>query len=432
MTDHIAPMEPEGVTRTISVVGLQVSQAADELGQAAQRLIDAETRTREAETRWQNAEEQIAEGATKNAELLEMLRVAREAHAEAEDRTRRAEQRLQTSVERIEQLEEQVRDLESGIVDAAPSPVTVVLDDDRAMLQDSIAGEVRRPLASIMGLTLALKHGDLRSSEGAEMVRQLATNARKLDRLVVEMLDLEKIATGEFEPTVRRTDLEALVRRVVDESTDLQNREVIVDTEHVAVELDPALTEQMVEMLLANAGRRTTPGNPVWIKLTERTDGATIAVEDTGAEIPVGLRGSLFTGSTDEGPAARRKPRGATGLSLLARFAALQNGRAWVEPRPGGGASFRIWLPMPVPPSGDDGGRDRDGDVMPLHPMETIPDTPCAPSASPDLSEERALELARALLAAGNDEMAAIFGSIGSTGDPLSDRLISGGGPDRR
>jgi K+-sensing histidine kinase KdpD len=302
--------------------------------------MDAELRVREAEARWLVAEDQVEQGATKNAELLEMLRVAREAQAEAEDRTRRAEQRLHTSAERIEQLEEQVRDLGSRTVDDTGSCVTVVLDDKRTTLHESIAGEVRRPLASIMGLTLALKHGDLRSSEGVEMVRQLATNARKLDRLVVEMLDLEKIATGEFEPTVRRTDLEALVRRVVDESTDLQNREVIVDTEHVAVEIDPALTEQMVEMLLANAGRRTTPGNPVWIKLTERTDGVTIAVEDTGSEIPVGLRGALFARSTED-PAARRKPRGATGLSLLARFAALQNGRAWVEPRPGGGASFR-------------------------------------------------------------------------------------------
>jgi signal transduction histidine kinase len=33
------------------------------------------------------------------------------------------------------------------------------------------------------------------------------------------------------------------------------------------------------------------------------------------------------------------------GLSLVARFAELHGGRAWVEDRPGGGASFRVFLP---------------------------------------------------------------------------------------
>jgi hypothetical protein len=69
---------------------------------------------------------------------------------------------------------------------------------------------------------------------------------------------------------------------------------------------------------------------------------------------------------------------------------------------------------------------------VPLRGADTTVNAPCPPSASPDLSEARALELARALLAAGNDEISTIFGSIGSTGDPLSDRLIAGGGSDRR
>jgi signal transduction histidine kinase len=40
-------------------------------------------------------------------------------------------------------------------------------------------------------------------------------------------------------------------------------------------------------------------------------------------------------------------------LSLVARFAELHGGRAWVEERPGGGASFRVHLPGAT----DDEGR---------------------------------------------------------------------------
>ena len=47
---------------------------------------------------------------------------------------------------------------------------------------------------------------------------------------------------------------------MIEESTDLHDRDVRIEAVHVAVEVDPALVEQMIETLLANAGRRTTPG----------------------------------------------------------------------------------------------------------------------------------------------------------------------------
>src|SRR3990170_1841912 len=104
----------------------------------------------------------------------------------------------------------------------------------------------------------------------------------------------------------------------------------------------------MVETLLMNAGRRSAPGSPVWVKVSADPDGVVIAVDDTGPEAPQGLRADepSASGADDRDPAARRKkPRGATGLSLLSRLAQLHGGRTWVEERPGGGASFRVFLP---------------------------------------------------------------------------------------
>jgi K+-sensing histidine kinase KdpD len=433
--------EREGLGRTISVAGLQVSQAADELAQAAERLMAAEVRVNEAEARWRVAEEQLEQGATKNAELLEMVQGAREAQSEAEERVRRTEQGLQLAIERARALEEQNhelevrieasraknRELEVRIEEAEAQPeVTVVVDDERNALQHEIAAEVRRPLTSIMGLTLALKHTDPRTSEGGEMVKQLASNARKLDRLVGEMLELDKIASGDFQPNLRRTDIEALVRRVVSESTDLQNRDIKIQTEHLALEVDPALAEQMIETLLANAGRRTTPGNPVWIGLTGDEKGVTVSVDDMGPEIPDGLRGGLFAASTESGPAARRQPRGATGLSLLARLAALHGGRAWVEARPGGGASFRVFLPAASSASSaGDGAAPNDvaaegaAEVPPA--PRTVDDR--AAERVRDLADERALALAKALVAADDDdgdEDVAIFDTVTANGKSAS------------
>ena len=244
------------LSRTLSVAGLQVSQAAEELQQAAERLMNAEERVHEAELRWHASDEQMAQAATKNAELLDMLQSAREGQSDADERCRRADQRLEVTLERVRILEEQITELETKVEEAEgnPSNVTVIVNDERTALQEAIAAEVRRPLTSILGLTLALRHADPKSTEGKDMVKQLSTNARKLDRLVGEMLVLDQIASGSYQPNRRRTDLEALVRRVVEESPDLANRDVKIEAEHIAIEVDPALESSVSIICSVSAG----------------------------------------------------------------------------------------------------------------------------------------------------------------------------------
>ena len=385
MSDTVEMMDAvgaEGLARRIAVAGLQVSQAADELQQAAERLMAAQELAGDAEMRAQVAEDQLAQGATKNAELLDMLQQAREQQTEADERSRRAEQRLHITMERSRLLEDQLKELEAQLVEAEQQPqVTVIVDQERTELQAAVAADVRRPLTSILGLTLALKHADTSSPDGRDMVRQLATNARKLDRLVGEMLDLDKIASGTFSPNRRRTDLEALVRRVVEEAPDLANRDVRVESEHAAAQVDPALTEQMVETLLANAGRRTVPGSTVWVKVCSDPGGATIAVDDTGTEVPLGLRQAMLA-ALQEGAGADQRPRGATGLTLLSRLAELHGGRAWVEERPGGGASFRVFLPDIS--EGTDGAASKERGAVALVPEDEEPEEEAFPGITED------------------------------------------------
>jgi signal transduction histidine kinase len=126
---------------------------------------------------------------------------------------------------------------------------------------------------------------------------------------------------------------------------------VEIDTEPVTIAVDQAKVERMVENLLANVARHTVDAR-VWIRVAAQDGGALISVDDEGTGVPDDLKQRIFV-PFSRGPEAADLPGSGIGLSLVAGFAELHGGRAWVEDRPGRGASFRVFLPGA--PESDDG-----------------------------------------------------------------------------
>jgi signal transduction histidine kinase len=86
-------------------------------------------------------------------------------------------------------------------------------------------------------------------------------------------------------------------------------------------------------------------GSRVWVRIEAHAGGALITVEDEGSGVPEELHEAVFEPFRQGSAASSHSPGVGLGLALVARFAELQHGRAWVEDRPGGGASFRVFLP---------------------------------------------------------------------------------------
>jgi two-component system, OmpR family, sensor histidine kinase MtrB len=82
----------------------------------------------------------------------------------------------------------------------------------------------------------------------------------------------------------------------------------------------------------------------VWVRVRREDDGVTIVVDDEGPGIDGGMREAVFEPFRQGPGAPEYAPRVGVGLALIARFAELMGGRAWVEQRPAGGASFRVYL----------------------------------------------------------------------------------------
>jgi len=226
-----------------------------------------------------------------------------------------------------------------------------VLEKLRAMdrlkntLLHTLSHDLQNPLTAIHGAASTLERLDsqLSTEERSSLLKSLAGRTQSLRTLLTDLLDLDRLDRGIVEPRRSLVDLPAMIRRLVASSEALTGRSVEIETEPVTIAVDQPKVERMVENLLANVARHTEDAR-VWIRVAPQDGGALISVDDEGAGVPDDLKEKIFV-PYSRGPEAAELPGSGIGLSLVARFAELHGGRAWVEDRPGKGASFRVFLP---------------------------------------------------------------------------------------
>jgi signal transduction histidine kinase len=138
-----------------------------------------------------------------------------------------------------------------------------------------------------------------------------------------------------------------VVARILSEPAS-EGRSIHVDASSADAEVDPPKVERIVANLLANAVKYTPAGTPIDVRVEPLDGNVRIAVDDRGSGVEADKRESIFE-LFDRGDADPRVGGTGIGLALVARFSELHGGRAWVEPNPEGGSSFRVLLPAARP-----------------------------------------------------------------------------------
>lgn len=222
-------------------------------------------------------------------------------------------------------------------------------DTSRELFLTAVSHDMRTPLQAVTGFAQLLRdRGDeLSGDERAEFIGIVHEKAQRLEQLVSNLLDLDRISRGTLEPQRDAVDLGELIKRVIS-NVDVGQRVIDLDVETVHARVDRSMIERVVENLVVNAAKHTPPEADIRVRLRASGDDAIIAVDDRGPGIPDELKERVFRpfvrGSRDE-----PSPGSGIGLSLVARFVELHGGRTWVEDRPGGGSSFRVQFPGVLP-----------------------------------------------------------------------------------
>ena len=216
-------------------------------------------------------------------------------------------------------------------------------DEMKSTFLQAVSHDLRTPLAAILGLAVTLEREDvdLGENERRDLAARIAQNARKLDNLVADFLDLERLNRGLAHPVLEPVDVGALVREIVARSDLVAERRLALDVAPLTVRADATMVERIVDNLLGNTVKHTPGDSRIWVRVERTDEGLLLAVEDDGPGVPFEERDRIFE-AFRQGTSAGAGS--GVGLALVSKFAELHGGRAWVEERPGGGASFRVLL----------------------------------------------------------------------------------------
>jgi PAS domain S-box-containing protein len=216
----------------------------------------------------------------------------------------------------------------------------------------TVSHELRTPLTSIagsLGLLVGGAAGEL--PEGAlRLIRIAQSNSQRLVRLINDILDTEKIETGQTVFKFRRIGARALVEQAIDANRGYADGfgvrarldaapagEIYVDADRMA---------QVLTNLLSNAIKFSPPDSEVAVGIEDRDGTIRITFRDRGPGIPDAFRPRIFEKFAQADATSERR-KGGTGLGLsIARQIVLRLGGAiGFEDAPGGGTIFFVELP---------------------------------------------------------------------------------------
>jgi len=242
-------------------------------------------------------------------------------------------------------LTERIRTLEDRAARLAAERSNLAKDQFLAVL----GHELRNPLAPIV-TALHLMRGDTRFVKERGIIER---QVKHMTRLVDDLLDISRVATGKIELQKHPVDLRGIVSHAIELASPLlearrHHLDIDLPGDALQVDVDEARISQVIANLLTNAAKFTEPGGHIAVVAQRQGSDAVIEVVDDGVGIPPELLTKIFDIFVQADQGLERAAGGlGIGLSLVRSLVAMHGGE--VEARsdgPGKGSRFVVKIPL--------------------------------------------------------------------------------------
>lgn len=227
------------------------------------------------------------------------------------------------------------------------------VDEMKRQFVSTVSHELRTPLTSIAGSLglLAGGGGGQLPERPARLIAIAHANSQRLVRLINDILDMEKLESGQMSLAMETIDLRELAEKSIEsvrgfaENLGVDLR--LNDGEPASIRGDADRLIQVVVNLLSNAAKFSPSGGEVTVAVRPELRVARLSVRDHGPGIPDEFRARIFS-KFAQADSSDTRAKGGTGLGLaIAReIAERHGGRLWFESAPGDGATFHLDLPL--------------------------------------------------------------------------------------
>jgi two-component system sensor histidine kinase MtrB len=230
-----------------------------------------------------------------------------------------------------------------------------------------VSHELRTPLTTVrMAADLIFSERDSFDPAVARSAELLQAELDRFESLLTDLLEISRFDAGFAALDAEHTDLIPIVERVAERLSGVADRvgvriELRLPDAPVIAEVDPRRVERILRNLIGNAVEHGE-AKPVQITLAGDDGAVAVTVRDHGIGLKPGEERLVFNRFWRADPSRARQTGGTgLGLSISAEDARLHGG--WLEAwgTPGGGAQFRLTLPV------------RAGDRLVAAPLPLIP-----------------------------------------------------------
>ena len=237
-------------------------------------------------------------------------------------------------------------------------------ESSRASFVANVSHELKTPMTSIAGFIDGILDGTIPKEKQNYYLGLVSTEVRRLSRLVVAMLNMSKIESGEFQMKPNNYDISDQIIRILltfEQKIEKKNIEIIglEDLQPQYIVADPDMIYQVIYNLFDNAVKFTNEDGFIKVTLEDLGSQIRVSIKNSGAGIKAEELSRVFERfyKVDKSRSLDAKGAG-LGLYIVKMMVEMHSGRIYAKSEDENTAEFVFTLPKAFTPVNKKGAKE--------------------------------------------------------------------------